>query len=359
MDCACQHHTPTPDENEVPLDSGSQALADALRISFSLLRWAMLLVLIAYLGSGLFVVDQHEKALVLMFGKVQGSPGKRVLGPGFHWTLPKPISEIIRIPAGRVQTLDSSAFWYARSAQEQLSASDETPPPTLDPLKNGYTLSGDANLVHSRWALRYTVNDPEAFLFNHTDTLHLLQQTLDHCVVQTSAGYSIDRLLRTDIESFRASVAQQLRTELAKRNCGVQLEGLDVVELAPPRQVEDAFNAVVEAEQEQSRMVSDARRYAGTTLSAARGDAARLQSEGEAYRRRLVSDVSAQADYFDTIYKQYQTHPRITARTLQQDTIRRVLLGVKEKFYLHENGGGERELRLNIGAKPKKKDWSL
>ena len=42
-----------------------QALADALNVSFRILRYAMLLVVVAYLLSGVFVVGQHERAFVL------------------------------------------------------------------------------------------------------------------------------------------------------------------------------------------------------------------------------------------------------------------------------------------------------
>jgi modulator of FtsH protease HflK len=350
MKCACAQ-PPPPEEAREPPDDGSRELARALAVSFRVLRGTMIFVVAAYLASGLFVVDQHERAAVLLFGRLQGLPGERMLGPGFHWTFPKPFSEIVRVPAGRVQTIESAAFWYEQTPEAALGGPDAPLPPTLDPLRNGYALSGDANLVHSRWAVRYSIVDPEAYLFSVADPQRLLERTLENGVVLAAARFGVDRLLRTDIESFRGDVLQRLRSALRERECGVAVEGLDIVEIAPPRQVEAAFNAVIEAEQEQSRMVSDARRDAGTMLSAARGESARLVAESESARIRMVSDVAAQADSFQAVIEQYRERPGITARTLRQETLRRVLNRVAEKFVLR-GAGGARELRLWIGPQP-------
>ena len=59
-------------------DPGNEALADALRVSFRLLRVVMVILLALYVVSGIFIVKQDEKAIVLVFGKVAGAAGGRV-----------------------------------------------------------------------------------------------------------------------------------------------------------------------------------------------------------------------------------------------------------------------------------------
>ena len=92
--------------------AGYEALADALRVSFRVLRWVMVILLVAYIGSGVFIVGQHEKAFVLLFGRIAGTATERVKEPGLHWTLPKPFAEIVRIPVTRVQAVETDSFWY-------------------------------------------------------------------------------------------------------------------------------------------------------------------------------------------------------------------------------------------------------
>lgn len=58
-----------------PLDPAQQSLAEALRVSFGILKVAMLALLVAYAFSGTFSVGSNEVALRLRFGEYVGSPG--------------------------------------------------------------------------------------------------------------------------------------------------------------------------------------------------------------------------------------------------------------------------------------------
>ena len=139
-------------------ETGHAALTGALNSSFRVLRWLMMLVAGFYVFSGVFIVGQHERAYVLVFGKIDGLAGERLKGPGLHFTWPRPIAEVIKIPTERVQTVDSATFWYR---EERTPDGQSTAPGTLRPGTDGYTLTGDANLIHSKWAIRYTVIDPD------------------------------------------------------------------------------------------------------------------------------------------------------------------------------------------------------
>ncbi len=326
-------------------DTGHQALREALEVSFRLLRWIMGFLVLMYLLSGVFVVRQHERAFVLAFGKIAGLGGDRLKEPGIHWTLPKPFSEIIRVTTERVQSLESSGAWYDTTGQDVLG--NEPPPgPALRPGADGYTVTADANLMHSRWALRYTVSDPEAYAFHFTGMDRILRNELDHAVVKCSAQFPVDRALRSDIEAFRAAVDAELRRRCEQLGLGVQVVRTDVLAAIPPRQVAAAFNAVVSAEQERSRKISAARAAATRLVNEAQGGAARILAEGETYKVRLVSEVSADADYFDKIYPKYVQEPEVTYRTLLQDGLRRALSGVEQKYVVYETSSGKQELRL-------------
>ncbi|NCC52328.1 MAG: FtsH protease activity modulator HflK [Spartobacteria bacterium] len=335
--------------------SGYTALAEALKTSFRLLRWALALLFVAYLASGIFVVSQHEQAVVLIFGRLAGMPGRQALGPGLHWTFPAPIAEVITVPTERVQAIASDSFWYALSARDRLSAHPPPPGPNLNPLTDGYTLSGDANLLHSQWILRYTIDDAIAYLFRFGAMEQFLRDELDHAVVKASARFNVDQALRTDIERFRNQVEQELKRRMEALKPGIQIERVDLTLIAPPRQVAAAFDSVIKAEQDRSRQISEARAYATRAKNESVGEANRLLSEARTYRNQRVSEVSANADYFSQVYEQFKENPSITAEVLYQNAIRRVLQNAEQKFMVSKSSDGSQELRILLGRDPEKR----
>jgi len=68
---------------ESPMDAGSQALSEALRSSFAIVRFVMFLLVLVFLASGFFTVKPNERAIILRFGKPRGEGEKALLGPGW------------------------------------------------------------------------------------------------------------------------------------------------------------------------------------------------------------------------------------------------------------------------------------
>src|SRR5437667_4804681 len=91
---------------ETPDDAGSQALADALRSSFAIIRVVMVLLVLLFLGSGFFTVGSQEKAVILRFGKPVGEGARALLGAGPHWAFPYPIDEVVKIPVNQLQSVN-------------------------------------------------------------------------------------------------------------------------------------------------------------------------------------------------------------------------------------------------------------
>lgn len=109
-----------------PVDSGSQALAEALRSSFGIVKFVMLALFVVFLFSGFFKVESQEKAIKLRFGKPVGEGGEALLGPGPHWAWPYPIDEVIKIPITEIQEVRARASWFAQTAVQE--ARNEIPP---------------------------------------------------------------------------------------------------------------------------------------------------------------------------------------------------------------------------------------
>lgn len=330
-------------------DLGSAALSDALRLTFRLLRVILALVVVAYLASGVFIVPQHERAFVLRFGRPVGVGADRVKGPGLHWNWPRPFTEIVRVPTERVQSISSRRFWYGRPAPFQ-DAPEEAD--SLRPGEDGYALTGDANLLHHRWAVRYTIADPYRYRFGHVAPEQTLLDELDRAVIRISAQFPIDRALRTDVAAFRDAVESAVRARTDELDLGIRVQGVDLLGITPPIPVAPAFDMVTQSAQQRDQLISDARADAVRIKNEAEAEADRMVSAGTADRQRRVSAVAARAAAFASLRDAWTRHPQVVERTLRQDALRDVLARAGRKL-LAPDRGSEQELRLNFGAPPR------
>ncbi len=330
-------------------DPGAAALGDALRLTFRLLRVVLLLAVLAYLASGVFIVPQHERAFVLRFGRPVGVGADRVKGPGLHWSWPRPFTEIVRVPTERVQSVASRRFWYGRASPFQDMPEDHG---SLRPGEDGYALTGDANLLHHRWAVRYNVSDPYRYIFGYAQPEQTLLDELDRAVIRVSARFPIDRALRTDVAAFRDAVESELRERLTALDLGVRLQGVDLLGIAPPMPVASAFDRVTQSAQQRDQLISDARAFAVRTANEAEAEADRRIAAGSADRQRRVSAVAARADAFAALRDAWRRHPALVEHTLRQDALRDALARAGRKLLVPDRDAGL-ELRLNFGAPPR------
>src|SRR2546425_996808 len=94
-DHAHEAETPKPAAPSNVEDPSAQALSDALRSSFNIVKFLMGLLVAAFIVSGIFTVKPNQVAVVLRFGKPRGTGPEQLLKPGLHWALPYPIDEIV------------------------------------------------------------------------------------------------------------------------------------------------------------------------------------------------------------------------------------------------------------------------
>ncbi len=398
------------DQGQEELDVANKSLTEALGVSFSILKIIMVILVILFIGSGVFSVQSEEQALVLRLGKIRGVGESRLLGPGFHWAFPAPIDEIIRIPVKKVQSLGIDSFWYYMTEEEKLGkvTASRYAPATMNPSKDGYCLtrndsisgmeSTDYNIVHSKWQLTYRIDNPERFFRNiyyrapnpgedffdvTADMVEpLLRSVSADAIVTTMVKYSIDEAIvsNPDIPSHVKSLLQQ---KLDQIDSGITVVGMQIAgKITWPRQVDDAFQASNKASQEKQKLITEAKAYSEKTLNEAGGpDAeqtlAALKAEdlseeqrksllsrlsgssqeqiahARAYRTKAVETAKASAEYLHEILPEYRERPKLVLQKIYQDAIEEVLNNAEEKIFIQPAiSGKSKELRILINRDP-------
>ncbi len=348
---------PEPPRAPAPVeDAAGQALAEALRSSFFIVKILMAVLAVFFLCSGMFTVGPQERAILLRFGKPVGVGEQALRGPGFHWAFPAPIDEVVKIPAGQVRVAASTAGWYATTPE--LEAAKKEPPPgeSLQPGVDGYVLTADANIIHVRATLRYRIVDPVRFEFGFTNAPGFITNALNNALNYAAALFPVDSILTRDVTTFREKVRARLGQLIGQQDLGIVVEQADVQARAPRQeQVDRAFNAVTDASLKSGKGLNEALSYANEVRSRAQGQAASLTNAATAERTRLVEYVAAEARQFQDLLPRYQANPELFTLQWQTESLARVFTNASEKFYLAPGPAGQpRELRLLLSREPEK-----
>lgn len=378
------------------LDPAQQSLAEALRVSFAILKLAMLALLVAYAFSGTFSVGSNEVAVRLRFGDYVGDPGNRVLERGTYLAAPFPFEQVVKVDTRPASLQLDKEFWFETTKDDsgltrsQMQGRKAQP---LHPLRDGSLLTGDVSIVHAKWTITWRVADPVAYLTNvGTPAVaeSLVRLVSQQGIVQAVAQLSADDVLRGIVNRELAVGIMQRR--LDDMRTGLVVDQLALDKVSAPMLVAGSFDAVTSAEsdragrivaaqQERARILGETAGEACTAIlglitayeaaverndqtaataaqaaidgalaelrigeSAIGGDVARVINGAKTYRTQVVEQVAAEAQAFRELLPQYSQNPRLVLAKLWEDARETILTGDVETFYTVP---GQLELQLN------------
>jgi membrane protease subunit HflK len=295
---------------EEPLDAGNQSLADALRLSFRVLKVIMVFAVIVFLGSGFYTVDQNEKVVLTRFGAF-----KAVEDPGLHFSFPKPIDARIRVKLD-TRTLVIKTFWMHEEPGEatiplsQRMAGRASLVPGVDGAlltavetrdASGRAVPGEgAELVHVKWTIAYRVVDPEEFVHNVVDAERIVQRAIEGASVASAARFTMDDIAFFNQTAYRVAVQDAAQESLDALHSGIKLDNVDNVPYQP-LQIKREFDAVIQAENRKRQTIQAAEQKRRRILNEAAGEAyptivAAIQDYGKLSRQQRDSAAAQQRE---------------------------------------------------------------
>lgn len=351
--------TPTPPAArppETPLDAGSQALSEALRSSFGIIKFVMLVLVCVFLGSGFFTVGPQEQAIIIRLGKPVGEGQKALLGPGLHWSFPYPIDEYKKVPITSIQKVTSTIGWYATTPEQELAGTEIPSLPLttpMNPLADGYVMTADKNIIHARALLTYHISDPVGYVFNFFNASNTVLEALNNALLITAAEFKVDDILTRDRAGFKEAVRKRTADLVEAERLGIVVEECQM-EVKPPRQLKDAFDNVARALETRDKVLNAALSDANQTTNRASADAQGRIDAAQKDRARLVKDIAGEAQRFQDVLPKYQENPRLFVQQRLTATMATVLTNAHEKIFL-TSGDSPKELRILLKPELRKK----
>jgi len=355
-------HDPQSPQPPTPLDSGAQAMADALKSSFGIVKFVMAGLFIMFLFSGIFTVGPQEKAIVLQFGKPVGDGEKMLLGSGAHWSFPYPINEVIKIPITEVQEVRSRTQWFLQSAVQEAKGEIPYAGPTLNPAIDGYTLTADGNIIHAKATLRYHIDDPRRCVFDFAGKgtqqsfglvgiSNAVLNALDNALLHASGLTRVDDVLLDKI-AFQDAVTRRVAKLVSEQKLGIIVDQC-IVETRQPRQLDMAFQQVTDAGQKRGTALTEARSYRDKKMNEAEGNAVARINTAQSERNAMVAKIRGDASIFTDNLASYKRNPELFLQQHLVKTLGTAIAGVDYKMYLPTSADGKPiELRLNLNREP-------
>ncbi len=289
------------------------------------MHWWVATMAVLYLLSGITIVKPDEVAVVLRWGKLLGAtPALQAHGPGLLFALPRPVDQVVRVQVKRVSEVSVRTLAAAEPNVDENSGQivDSS---TLDPLTQGYALTGDENIVHVDMMARYRVRDPAEWAFYGPKAEDVLRVEVTAAMVRSLGEMGVDRVLSDGRKTLIATATKRAQAGLDASHSGLEISSLELTRLGPPQALTGEFDAVQSAFIGAETAKKVAQSYAESAIPQAQAEA---DSAAQAARAQAASDLAeanGSAGAFLALNKEYRADTSVVRERLYRDAIERAI----------------------------------
>ncbi len=253
--------------------------------------FALTILALGYIGLGIYQVEEAERSVVLRLGEFS-----EIKGPGLRWN-PPIIDSVDVVDVVRVRPHRHDALM----------------------------LTKDENIVAVTVSVQYQIADPRKYVLDIRDADASLVQATESALRHVVGGSIMDDALTTGRELIAQEVKTRLQRYLNKYNTGLEVVIVNIEDSSPPNQVQEAFDDVIKAREDEVRARNEAETYANGLVPEARGEAQRMLQDAEAYKEQVISEAEGDATRFNLLLAEYQKAPDVTRNRLYLDSIQGVM----------------------------------
>ena len=322
-------------------------LSGLLDWAWQRMHWWVAAMTTLYVFSGITVVKPDEVAVILRWGRLVGAtPALQEHGPGLLFALPRPVDQVVRVQVKHVWEVEVHTLVGYESDDEDIAAS-----PTLDPLTQGYALTGDHNILQVAMVARYRVRSPAEWAFYGPKSEDVMRVETTAAMVRSIGEMGVDRVLSDGRKTLIATATRRAQGGLDASHSGLELSSLELTFLAPPpalaRDFEEVQSALIGAETK--KKWAQAFAEAAIPQAQAKVDAALQSARGAADSSLSLARGEAQA--FLALDGEYKANRVVVRERLYRDAVERALAGAgKIRWVPPPIGGSYHGFRIQISS---------
>ena len=349
-------------------EAGLKSLANSLRAAFFILLLGIIGTLIYFFsGAGYFSVEPQQSVIVLRFGKVIATHDS-----GGHWYLPFPVNQFIRVQTSQqLLNVDFVPATLATGDGEE----------SLEPGRDSYLLTGDANIVHSSWTLAYRVENAAKYYETlltpanpvdngkimpdeeFTDSVGMkgtrgpqtfLRNLFRQAVIDVTSESLVNDILYAGQSAYSEKVQNRFTKLVNDANCGIKIDNVGLNRIYPPRRTKAAFDAVTAAGNIRSQLYNEAEAYKVEVENDTKASVAEIVALAETYKKQLVASTEAREFYFKEIYAKHRAYGPSVTMALYTAALTDVAAKLNGDKFLLGSQGEKKQIRFKLNPEPKK-----
>ncbi len=280
----------------------------------SLGMWLVIaIVAIAYILSGIYIVQPAEVAVIKRFGAYVRSEQ-----PGPHW-IPLLVESKRIINVDEVKTTNHG----------------------------GQMLTKDENIVDVKIAVQYRIENPKDYLFNVIEPEFTLRQVSESALRSVVGQSTLNEVLTSGRTEVTENIRKQVEQIIASYELGLEVSDLAMQQSKAPDEVKEAFDDAIKAQQDEERFVNQARAYLNERVPVAEGKAKRIIQEATAYKEQQVLLAQGETARFNELLPEYKRAPDILRDRLYLDTLEHVFAKTSKVMVDVEGGNNLMVLPLD------------
>ena len=263
-----------------------------------------LVILVGWAVMGVYTVDQQERGVVLRLGKYS-----ETVMPGLQWNPPL-VDDVMTVNVTRVNAYEHRSLM----------------------------LTEDENIVDVSMTVQYVISDPASFKLKVRDPEISLGHASESALRHTVGSSEMNSILTEGREVLGVDVKARLQGYMTDYQTGLRITQVNIKEAKAPSQVQDAFDDVIKAREDEQRSINESESYRNGIIPEARGIAQRMIEEANGYRERVVAQSEGDAERFVALLTEYKKAPVVTRERLYLDAMETVLAN-NSKVLVDVDGG--------------------
>ena len=202
--------------------------------------------------------------------------------------------------------------------------------------------------------MQYKISDPKAWLFNveENERINTIRDVSSAAINSMIGDLTILDVMGTARDTIQFSARDMMNERYKQLGLGISVTSIQLQNVIPPEEVQQAFEDVNIAIQDMDRMINEGKEAYNNEIPRAKGEADKLIQEALGYASERVNKAEGDTARFNAVYEEYVKAPDITRRRLYLETLNAIFANTDKVTFVDKNLKNFLPLKNLTGDRP-------